>query len=113
MGHSLGGAIAELDTLMFTLNLPSATVKGVTYGTPRVGNPAFANFFDSKVKDFTRVDNRDDLVPIVPGRFLGFEHPSGQVHIISDGNAVACSGQENEVCNPDSSRAQGVVLMRS
>ena len=101
MGHSLGGAIAELDTLMFTLNLPSATVKGVTYGAPRVGNPAFANFFDSKVKVFTRVDNRDDLVPIVPGRFLGFEHPSGQVHIISDGNAVACSGQENEVCNPE------------
>ncbi|VDC03329.1 unnamed protein product [Peniophora sp. CBMAI 1063] len=96
VGHSLGGAIAELDTLMFKLNLPSATVKGVTYGTPRVGNPAFANFFDSKSIDFTRVDNRDDLVPIVPGRFLGFEHPSGQVHIISNGNAVACSGQENE-----------------
>lgn len=57
---------------MFKLNLPSATVKGVTYGTPRVGNPAFANFFDSTVNDFTRVDNRDDLVPIVPGRFLGF-----------------------------------------
>jgi hypothetical protein len=42
------------------------------------------------------VTNRQDLVPTVPGRFLGFEHPAGQVHIISDGNAVACAGDEND-----------------
>lgn len=34
-----------------TLNLPSSVkVKGVTYGTPRVGNPAFATYFDSQVR---------------------------------------------------------------
>jgi predicted lipase len=51
VGHSLGGAIAELDALMLRLNLPSSvSVKGVTFGTPRVGNPAFANFFDKTVQ---------------------------------------------------------------
>ncbi|KAJ3476600.1 hypothetical protein NLI96_g11047 [Meripilus lineatus] len=50
VGHSLGGALAELDALYMVLNLPSSIhVKSVTYGTPRVGNPAFATYFDSKV----------------------------------------------------------------
>ncbi|KAF5322219.1 hypothetical protein D9619_001889 [Psilocybe cf. subviscida] len=96
VGHSLGGALAELDALFLTLNLPSsASVKSVTYGTPRVGNPAFASFFDSKVANFKRINNELDIVPIVPGRFLGFEHPHGEIHIISPNNAVACSGDDD------------------
>ena len=36
-----------------SLNLPSSVhVKAVTYGTPRVGNPDYATFFDSKVRFF-------------------------------------------------------------
>ncbi|TFK44798.1 alpha/beta-hydrolase [Crucibulum laeve] len=96
VGHSLGGALAELDTLFLTLNLPSDTsIKGVTYGTPRVGNPAFAQLIDAKVPNFRRVNNEKDIVPIVPGRFLGFSHPHGEVHIISPGNAVSCSGDDD------------------
>ncbi|KAI0061473.1 alpha/beta-hydrolase [Artomyces pyxidatus] len=96
IGHSLGGALAELDSLFMKLNLPTGTsVKGVTYGTPRVGNQAFATFFDSQVSDFTRVNNEHDLVPIVPGQFLDFEHPHGEIHIISPGNAVFCSGDDD------------------
>ena len=50
VGHSLGGALAELDTLFLRLNLPSnIAVKGVTYGTPRVGVPAYADYFNSNV----------------------------------------------------------------
>ena len=42
--------MAELDSLLMTLNLPSnIRVKGVTYGTPRVGNSAYVSLFDSKV----------------------------------------------------------------
>ncbi|KAI0311772.1 lipase class 3 family protein [Amylostereum chailletii] len=96
IGHSLGGALAELDSLYMRLNIPNASVKGVTYGTPRVGNDDFASYFDGQVSDFTRITNRDDLIPIVPGRFLGFAHPHGEIHIIDDGDAVACSGSDNE-----------------
>jgi predicted lipase len=51
IGHSLGGALAELDALYLTLNLPSnISIKAVTYGTPRVGNHAFARFYDKNVR---------------------------------------------------------------
>ncbi|EIM81619.1 alpha/beta-hydrolase [Stereum hirsutum FP-91666 SS1] len=96
VGHSLGGALAELDALFLSLNLPTGTtIKGVTYGTPRVGNPAFVTFFDSKVSDFTRVNNELDLIPTLPGRFLGFEHPATEVHIVSAGDAVSCAGDDD------------------
>ncbi|KAF9049827.1 alpha/beta-hydrolase [Panaeolus papilionaceus] len=95
VGHSLGGALAELDALFFTLNLPSANVRAVTYGTPRVGNPAFAQLIDAKVSNFMRINNELDIIPIVPGRFLGFQHPHGEVHIISPNNAVSCPGDDD------------------
>ena len=42
--------MAELDSLFFTLNLPSNIhVRGVTFGTPRVGNAAYADFFNAHV----------------------------------------------------------------
>ncbi|KAJ3491707.1 hypothetical protein NLI96_g521 [Meripilus lineatus] len=94
-GHSLGGALSELAALHMVLNLPSSIhVKAVTYGTPRVGNPAFASYFDSKVPDFQRINNEKDIIPIVPGRGLGFQHPHGEIHLISPNNAVACSGND-------------------
>ena len=45
--------------------------------------------------DFTRVNNEKDMVPTVPVRFLGFEHPKGELHIISPGNAVTCAGDDD------------------
>ncbi|KAF8469384.1 alpha/beta-hydrolase [Russula ochroleuca] len=91
VGHSLGGALAELDTMFMTLNLPeSTTVRGVTFGMPRVGNVAWARFFDSQVSNFTRINNKRDPVPVVPGRLLGFRHPATEIHIQPDGKAVIC-----------------------
>ncbi|KAL0946173.1 hypothetical protein HGRIS_012436 [Hohenbuehelia grisea] len=96
VGHSLGGALAELDALFMTLNLPSSVaVKAVTFGTPRVGNAAFAQLIDQRVPDFRRINNKKDIVPIVPGRALNFAHPHGETHILSPGNAVACSGDDD------------------
>ncbi|THH01907.1 hypothetical protein EW026_g883 [Hermanssonia centrifuga] len=98
VGHSLGGALAELDALFMTMNLPSNIhVKGVTYGTPRVGDPAFATFFDSKVPDFEHINHESDPIPICPGRALGFAHPHGEIHIVSDNDAVSCPGDDDAV----------------
>jgi hypothetical protein len=75
------------------LNLPKGTnVRGVTFGTPRVGNEAWATFFDSRVIEFTRMNNRHDPVPTVPGRLLGFSHPRTEIHIEMNGHAVLCPG---------------------
>jgi pimeloyl-ACP methyl ester carboxylesterase len=119
VGHSLGGALAELDALMLRLNLPSSVaVNAVTFGTPRVGNQAYANFFDSKLLgNFVRINHEFDPIPvrtsrlyvelctepaqIVPGRGLGFVHPSGEIHMFGDGDAIACPGQDDatdELC---------------
>lgn len=49
-----------------------------------------------KVPDFQRVNNDDDLIPIVPGRFLGYLHPHGEVHMLRTGYAVACDGNDND-----------------
>jgi hypothetical protein len=35
-------------------------------------------------------------VPIVPGRFLGFAHPAGEIHIQAPGSWYTCPGQDNE-----------------
>ncbi len=50
VGHSLGGAIAEIDSLFFALNIPGVSIKTVTYGTPRVGNLDFAQLINSHVR---------------------------------------------------------------
>ncbi len=76
------------------LNLPAGTmVQGATFGTPRVGNAAWATYFDSQVTDFKRMNNKRDPVPTVPPYDLGFRHPSGEIHIGWDGVAVACPGE--------------------
>ena len=84
--------------MFFSLNLPpSIHVKAVTYGTPRVGNPAWAAFFDARVPDFVRINNKKDPVPIIPGQFLGFQHPHGEIHIAGLGEAYSCPGDDDAV----------------
>jgi hypothetical protein len=96
VGHSLGGALALLDSVYLPLHLPTTTkFQTFTYGMPRVGNQAFADYVDANTH-LTRITNRKDPVPILPGRFLGFHHPSGEKHI-DDPTAIwyACPGQDN------------------
>ncbi|TFK48453.1 alpha/beta-hydrolase [Heliocybe sulcata] len=94
-GHSLGAAIALLDYVFLKAQLPSAAVSMIGYGLPRVGNQAFANYVDS-IGGITHVNNQKDPVPIVPGMFLGFRHPSGEIHIQASGSWDACPGQDND-----------------
>jgi len=94
VGHSLGAAIALLDTVFLSLQLPGVPVNMVGFGLPRVGNQAFADYLDANLK-VTHITNKKDPVPIVPGIDLGFHHPSGEVHINEAGTFNACAGQDN------------------
>jgi len=95
VGHSLGGAIALITSVYLPLHLPADTVfKTVTYGGPRVGNQAFVDYVNAR-RDVSRVINRKDIVPIVPGRFLGFAHVNGEKHILDSLAWVDCPGQDN------------------
>jgi len=98
VGHSLGGALALLDGVYFRLQFSkTVSVRVITYGMPRVGSQAFADFVDSKLSGLvTRVTNREDFVPIVPDFLSGFFHPSGEIHIQDSGAWDACPGTFTE-----------------
>lgn len=94
VGHSLGAALSLLDSAFLPLHLPaSTTFQSILYGLPRVGNQAWANFVDGNAKiHLTHINNKEDPIPILPGMFLGFHHPSGEVHIQDSGAWDACPG---------------------
>ncbi|THV02157.1 lipase class 3 family protein [Dendrothele bispora CBS 962.96] len=95
VGHSLGAAISLLDSIYLPLHLPSGTTfRSVLYGLPRVGNPAFADYVDAHAS-VTHINNKEDVVPILPGKFLGFAHPNGEVHIQDSGAWDVCPGHDN------------------
>ncbi|KAK0484104.1 alpha/beta-hydrolase [Armillaria luteobubalina] len=89
VGHSLGGALALLDGVYLDLQLPSATVSVFSYGMPRVGNQAFADYVDANV-NVTHVNNK-----YVPPPFFGYHHCSGEKHITDSDEWVDCPGQDN------------------
>ncbi|KAF8166662.1 lipase [Mycena galopus ATCC 62051] len=95
VGHSLGGAIALLDSVYLPLHLPGVTFQTIVFGLPRVGNQAFANQA-SIGNTVTHINNKEDPVPILPGMFLGFHHPTGEIHIQDSGVWDVCPGMDNE-----------------
>jgi len=99
VGHSLGGAIALISSMYLPLHLPAGTTfKTITYGAPRVGNQAFVDYVNAR-RDVSRVWNQDDIVPILPGRFLGFAHVNGEKHILNSLAWVDCPGEDNTDSN--------------
>ncbi len=79
VGHSVGGALALLDALFLSRQL-NQIVKAITYGMPRVGNQAFADFVDGNVP-LTHINNKEDPIPTLPPLSLGYRHASGEIHI--------------------------------
>ncbi|KLO07740.1 lipase class 3 family protein [Schizopora paradoxa] len=100
VGHSLGAALALLDAVMFVSHLPDwVQIKYVGYGLPRVGNQEFADYVDAHLttsdNGLVRITNKKDPIPINPGKFLGFVHPSGELHIEETNAWDSCPGQDN------------------
>jgi len=97
VGHSLGGAIALLDSVYLPLHLPSdVTFKTVAYGLPRVGNPAFASYVDTNMgSSVTHITNMLDPIPTVPPELFGFAQPEGEIHIMGGDDWVYCPGDDN------------------
>ena len=72
-GHSLGGAVSTLLALDVAETFPDKKVRHVTFGSPRVGSPVFADHFDAVVPFSHRFYMRGDPVTWLPG-FMGFRH---------------------------------------
>jgi hypothetical protein len=82
-GHSLGGSLAELTAvdLAVSLDLP---VRSYTFGTPRVGNEAWAALVAQSLVAYYRVTHRQDLIPLYPPRSAGYHHPTQEVWYDND-----------------------------
>ncbi|MBP2110682.1 lipase family protein [Paenibacillus silagei] len=65
-GHSLGGALATLCALDVAANSAFTTPRLYTYGSPRVGDPDFANAFSRYVRSSYRYANLFDVTTYVP-----------------------------------------------
>ncbi|MFY9853856.1 MAG: lipase family protein [Terracidiphilus sp.] len=65
-GHSLGSALATLLALDVVVNTPYKQPSLITFASPRVGDPHFANFFNAAVPDCDRIANQKDVVTHLP-----------------------------------------------
>ncbi|EFA83435.1 hypothetical protein PPL_03582 [Heterostelium album PN500] len=65
-GHSMGGAISTFCTLELLDWFPNVPLFTYTYGSPRVGNNVFAEYYNSRQPNTWRVTNQKDLVPHLP-----------------------------------------------
>ena len=64
-GHSLGGALATIAACKYSYDY-EFPIKCVTFGSPRVGNSLFVEYFNNKVDLSLRYVNDNDPIPLVP-----------------------------------------------
>eukprot|EP00296_Roombia_truncata_P000222 JP435887.1.p1 GENE.JP435887.1~~JP435887.1.p1 ORF type:complete len:315 (+),score=59.64 JP435887.1:1-945(+) len=99
-GHSLGGAEATLCAVDLTFH-HNLSVNIITFGSPRVGNNVFAQFFQDLMPHHQRWVNKGDIVPHLPPTkppfsLLGFHHVGTEYWISSAGDMV-CDGSGEDV----------------
>jgi hypothetical protein len=86
-GHSLGGALA---TLAFTrLNDPASSL--ITFGCPRVGNPAYCNVISAAARTracYRVVDNLDIVTHVPPDLLNFYAHPSIAIYWLDPGHRL-------------------------
>ncbi|THU93602.1 alpha/beta-hydrolase [Dendrothele bispora CBS 962.96] len=99
VGHSMGAALALLDSISLSLHLTNdVVIDTIAYGLPQIGNQAFANYVDNHIKNLKRITNRqaiiaakEDYIPSLPGERLNYAQPKqGQIHIRTNGEWVRC-----------------------
>jgi len=83
-GHSLGGALATLCADLLDETYHVADV--ITFGSPRVGNGAFARAYNARLADLTvRLVNAEDPVPHLPWCFGTYRHVNTQYYLADNG----------------------------
>jgi len=104
LGHSLGGAVAVLYAIDLKIE-KGIHVKVVTYGGPRMGNQAFAEFTnDILAANYFRITHLHDPVPFLPLTSLGYMHLSSEYYQSTWSwnrqDMILCNATDNTPCNP-------------
>ncbi|KAF2966725.1 hypothetical protein GQX73_g6821 [Xylaria multiplex] len=105
-GHSLGGAVSSLGAAY--ARKAGLAVDIINYGSPRVGNAAFASFVSDQAGIEYRVTHLDDPVPRLPPIILNYAHTTPE-YWLSNGDAFktdytiadikVCEGVRSLGCN--------------
>eukprot|EP01129_Flabellula_baltica_P004750 TRINITY_DN1677_c0_g1_i2.p1 TRINITY_DN1677_c0_g1~~TRINITY_DN1677_c0_g1_i2.p1 ORF type:complete len:152 (+),score=18.49 TRINITY_DN1677_c0_g1_i2:566-1021(+) len=100
-GHSLGGAFATLATVDLAKD-DIVVANLITYGSPRVGNQAFVEYFYDEyiltgdILQSSRITYKSDIVPRIPPRFAKYAHIPHQVRFSDPFNYTHCKDGLNE-----------------
>jgi len=108
-GHSLGGALATLGAVDLVQSgiIPSTIPVSVyTFGSPRVGNPSFATWYETLHITTYRVTYKNDEVVHLPFAWMGYGHVTQEVYFTSSTSSKLCSSTNGE----DGSCADDVEL---
>ncbi|KAJ9089631.1 hypothetical protein DSO57_1010791 [Entomophthora muscae] len=97
VGHSMGGTMAVLSTLALQreFKIKWKRLSVYTYGQPRVGNTAFANYINSLPLRITRTVNKNDVVPHTPPRSATYTHHFAEIYL-ADNKSRICSLEYHE-----------------
>ncbi|KAN0034003.1 hypothetical protein ACTFIV_000483 [Dictyostelium citrinum] len=100
VGHSLGAALATLCVaeVQGWYTLPTYSY---TYGSPRVGDSVFVEYFNQIHKNNYRVVNQHDLVPHVPMEgLLDYHHVPTEVYYPTNTTYIICNDSgEDPICS--------------
>ncbi|KAK7197889.1 lipase [Novymonas esmeraldas] len=118
-GHSLGGAMAVLaavDVQEQFNKMPQSTkpVALYTFGAPRVGNPAFAQWTAAILANgpHYRITHGLDPVPQLPPRSFGFRHAPTEVfyRTMANSSGVVCNDSPTAESRKCSNKYLAVML---
>ncbi|KAI9029626.1 Alpha/Beta hydrolase protein [Phycomyces nitens] len=102
-GHSLGAAtavLAALDLFQRDDRFNSKNLSIITYGEPRVGNPAFAYYMTGTGIRHDRVVHKQDLVAHIPSKRLGYLHSGVEYwNIIGDTVKICADELDSDDCS--------------
>eukprot|EP00879_Flechtneria_rotunda_P002634 GHRR01002836.1.p1 GENE.GHRR01002836.1~~GHRR01002836.1.p1 ORF type:complete len:374 (+),score=82.49 GHRR01002836.1:316-1437(+) len=99
LGHSMGGALAHLAALDLKFKHDLQDIKVYTFGSPRVGNTVFAQFFNTHITESWRFTHGRDIVPSVPPQLMGFHHVPREVWLVDVAGAVGLVEDRVIVCD--------------
>ena len=99
-GHSLGAALATL-TAADLQNSGIGPIRMYNFGSPRVGDTDFSNWFSSYISDHNRITHHKDIVVHSP-MHERFTHIDGEWYEPNENMPVeltGCSGNEDKDCS--------------
>jgi len=105
MGHSLGAALGTLSALSLKASYPSYSIDLYTYGSPRVGNRAFARYAVGRLSSW-RMTNMRDPVPHLPLKVMDYYHLTREIWRKSNSSYIYCTVSDGE----DSTCIDSIVI---